>query len=244
MSKDLFKRIEKKYILNQKQLQDILKDLEERYFLIGPCKKYLLQNIYFDTYDDQLMIRSINKPAFKEKIRLRAYNLVDMESYVFLEIKKKYKGIVYKSRSQMTLLEAYYLIHTQELPEIKNYHNLMVLKEIQQFVQKYVLEEKTYVGYERHAFEKDGLRITIDENILTRHDKLRLEFGYCGSPLLEQNEGIMEIKTTDAIPIWLSQILLEHGIFPDSFSKVGTDFIQSKQSVTRKKEKKYVEQHY
>jgi SPX domain protein involved in polyphosphate accumulation len=245
MSKDLFKRTEKKYGLSNKQIQTLKKNLNDRSFLVGNKTEYLIQNIYFDTDDDHLLIKSINKPVFKEKIRLRAYGLVNMESFVFLELKKKYKGIVYKRRSKMTLLEAYQLLYSHKMPTLKDYHNVQVLKEIEQFIKRYPLKEKAYVGYKRTAYEKNGLRITIDEDITTRHDDLRLEYGYKGQALLEDASGIMEVKSSKAMPLWFSDLLNIYEIYPKSFSKVGTDFIKVKQDmIIRKEAMQYVGFNY
>ena len=55
-------------------------------------------NIYYDTADYRLIRASLEKPAYKEKLRLRSYGVTEPGGEVFLELKKKYKGIVYKRR--------------------------------------------------------------------------------------------------------------------------------------------------
>ena len=46
----------------------------------------------------RLIRASLEKPAYKEKLRLRSYGVTEPGGEVFLELKKKYKGIVYKRR--------------------------------------------------------------------------------------------------------------------------------------------------
>ena len=55
-------------------------------------------NIYYDTADYRLIRAPLEKPAYKEKLRLRSYGVTGPGGEVFLELKKKYKGIVYKRR--------------------------------------------------------------------------------------------------------------------------------------------------
>ncbi len=59
---------------------------------------------YLDTPDYELIRTSIEKPVYKEKVRLRCYGgSIDDSSTVFVEIKKKFESVVYKRRVEMSL---------------------------------------------------------------------------------------------------------------------------------------------
>ena len=50
---------------------------------------YSISNIYYDTDDNRLIRSSIEKPVYKEKLRMRSYGTPNAHDKVFLEIKKK-----------------------------------------------------------------------------------------------------------------------------------------------------------
>ena len=50
---------------------------------------------------------------------------------------------------------------------------------------------------------------------------LDLRSGDYGSPLIDEDKILMEIKVFGACPLWLSRLLSEIGAFPTSFSKYG-----------------------
>ena len=93
----VFKRVEKKYLVDQYQIDTFLQAIEPNVNndLYG---QYTVCNIYFDTEHYDLIRTSIDKPVYKEKLRLRSYGVPKGDNKVFLEIKKKYKGVVYKRR--------------------------------------------------------------------------------------------------------------------------------------------------
>lgn len=101
----VFRRYEKKYRLTPGQYTGIRRALEG---WMQPDRFYRSQirSIYFDTPDRRLVRRSLEKPVYKEKLRLRSYGLPGAEDPVFVELKKKYQGVVYKRREVMTLREA------------------------------------------------------------------------------------------------------------------------------------------
>nr|WP_315989023.1 polyphosphate polymerase domain-containing protein [Desulforamulus aquiferis] len=177
-------------------------------------------NIYLDTPDYRLIRASIEKPVYKEKIRLRSYGVPGKEDTVFVELKKKYNGIVYKRRVPMTLREAelYLLQGKQPLT------NCQILKEINWVLGFYKPIPKVYIAYERIAIcgkENKDLRITFDTNIRWRESVLDLSKGAWGNTLLGEGHHLMEIKIPGAIPLWLSQRLTKLEIFPTSYSKYG-----------------------
>lgn len=232
----IFKRVEKKYLLTKEQYEYVLEKVQE-HMHIDSYGLTTINNIYFDNKMDELIETSIEKPKYKEKLRLRSYGTPTEDSTVFFEIKKKYKGVVYKRRISMKLKEAYHYIETGELPD-----NLKgnIPEEIDYMINRYRLTPKVYIGYDRIALTDDtdpDLRITFDCNIVSRYDDIRLELGNAGFRLLEKDHYLMEIKIPGAMPLWLAHILSEKQIQPASFSKFGRIHIQHK---IREEYKNYV----
>ncbi|MBO5372289.1 MAG: polyphosphate polymerase domain-containing protein [Lachnospiraceae bacterium] len=217
---DTFKRYEKKYLLNAEKMQKLLPIIEE-HMQLDEYGKHTICNIYLDTENFALIRESIEKPVYKEKLRLRSYGVPTDSDTVFLELKKKFDGIVYKRRIAMPLKQAMdYLYEGKELEQ-----KGQIPKELDYAIQKYKVHPAVYLSYERRAYygkEQADLRITFDENILCREEKLDLREGSFGTPLLEESESIMEIKIPGTMPLWLSKALSENEIFPFSYSKYGT----------------------
>lgn len=62
----------------------------------------LICNLYYDTPDYRLIRRSLDKPLYKEKLRLRCYGQPRTDSTAFIEVKKKFNGILYKRRMDLS----------------------------------------------------------------------------------------------------------------------------------------------
>lgn len=218
-SQDVFKRYEKKYLLTQKQYEKLKNQLGE-YMEIDNYGLHKICNIYFDTDNYDLIRTSIEKPVYKEKLRIRSYGVPKMNDMVFLELKKKYKGIVYKRRVKLTLEEAQNFLVKGEQPKVCN----QVIGEINWFLKSYNPVPKAYISYDRYALfgkEDPNLRITFDQNITYRNSCLDLSKGSWGTQILKPGNMLMEIKIPQCMPLWLSQILAKLEIFPTSFSKYG-----------------------
>ena len=230
MAIEVFNRYEHKYMLDRETFEKVIKILDEHMVMDSHNEghtPYTIANIYFDTPDDYLIRTSLSKPDYKEKLRLRAYGIPDGDSKVYLEIKKKFKGIVNKRRTTLRLSEAYDFVTTGKAPEPKEYMNTQVLHEIEYFLKVYDLYPKLYLAYDRIAyFERDNkdLRISFDMNIRSRRYDLRLENGDFGERLLDGEFYMMEIKTSLAKPLWLTHMLDELNIKRRSFSKYGTEY--------------------
>lgn len=218
MGNNIFRRVEKKYLLTRED-KDKLFDKIWIYLEKDKFYESTVSNIYFDTVNNDLIINSIDKPIFKEKVRLRTYKTpIDMESEVFLEIKRKFKGIVGKRRVSLNLKEFY------DFYDKREYKSSQIFEEIKYLFDYYDLKPMMYVGYDRLSFkgkDDENLRITFDFNLRSRDDNLRLEFGDTGDNYFENDMCIMEIKTLGAMPFWLVDALSELKIYPESFSKIG-----------------------
>lgn len=230
MAIEVFNRYEKKYMLDEvtfKRLLDRISDYMEPDKYNKNGQFYSISNIYYDTDDNRLIRSSIEKPVYKEKLRMRSYGTPDTSDKVFLEIKKKYNGIVNKRRTSIVLEDAYRYMEDGIFPKETECLNRQVLKEIDYFKSIYDLKPKVYLSYDRYAFfeKNDGdFRVTFDTNITTRRGDVRLESGSYGNRLLPQNIYLMEIKINGSVPMWFTSGLSDLKIYPVSFSKYGTEY--------------------
>lgn len=218
-----FSRYELKYLLTEQQQHRIMQ-LLSTHFIPDKYGVSTIRNIYFDTDNFRLIRRSIEKPVYKEKLRIRSYCQASDNSLVFAELKKKYKHTVYKRRIAMTEQQALLWICDRK----KSFEENQISKEIDYFVDYYTeLAPKVLLYYTRKAFystEQPDLRITFDRDIKCRYLDLSLHSDLWGTPLLDSNKVLMEIKCGGAIPLWLANVLSEQGIFRTSFSKYGTAY--------------------
>lgn len=222
----IFQRVEKKYMLTREQYEYLINAISP-YMAPDQYGETEIRNIYFDNADNELIETSLLKPTYKEKLRLRSYGVPKMDSTVFFEIKKKYRGIVYKRRISMKLKEAYAYIDGGKLPESIEGN---IPTEIDYMMNRYRLSPKAFISYKRVAWtcESDpDLRITFDRDITSRYDDTRLESTADGHKILPKDTVLMEIKIPGAMPLWLAHILSEKNIFPHSFSKFGTAHVQN-----------------
>ena len=178
-------------------------------------------NIYYDTADYRLIRASLEKPVYKEKLRLRSYGVPQAEDTVFLELKKKFKGVVYKRRTEMPLAQAAAYLRDGTPPAKTD----QIFREIDFTMRRLEPAPRVYLAYDRTAYagrRDDRLRITFDTCIRWRTDPLDLSAGDGGRLLLGPDDVLMEIKIPDAMPLWLVRALTDMGLFPASFSKYGT----------------------
>lgn len=220
MAQEIFKRYEKKYMLNKEQYHALMCELV-KWMEADRYGKHRISNIYFDTSDYTLIRQSIEKPIYKEKVRLRGYGDLTEDSTVFLELKKKFDGIVYKRRVEMKLSEARAYLEHGVMPDV----NKQIMSEIDYAFQRYKLQPKAFVAYDRMAFagkEDPNLRVTFDRFISCRNRKLDLAQKGPDVLLLNDEQVLMEVKIPGAMPLWMSRVFAENHIYPVSFSKYGT----------------------
>lgn len=214
-----FQRTEKKYLLTEEIYTELMRRLQPK-IQLDEYGLHTICNVYYDTPQDELIRHSIEKPVYKEKLRLRSYGVPSLTDKVFLELKKKWKGVVYKRRISLTLKEAQLFLEGQaHLPG-----NGQIEQEIEYFVQFYQPQPKLYIAYDRMAYfskEDINLRITFDEHIRSRSEDVYLAGGDAGKLLLDKGVRLMELKAVSALPVWFVRILSELEIYPASFSKYG-----------------------
>lgn len=219
----IFKRYELKYLLTQQQKEQLLLIMEP-YMALDQYGRSSIRNIYFDTDSFRLVRRSIERPVYKEKLRIRSYGQAHPESPVFVELKKKFQSVVYKRRLALPEQEAMDWLCDRRPTPLQT----QIAGEIDYFLNYYqTLAPAVFLSYEREAYyspSEENFRITFDENILCRETALSLEQGVWGSPLLQKGQVLMEIKTAYGLPLWMSHFLTEQQIFKTSFSKYGTAY--------------------
>lgn len=225
-----FRRCEKKMLIDLGDLPAFRKDISEHFEADQYCldgKSYPIGNLYFDSPDLDLIRRSVDKPVFKEKVRLRSYGTPDASSRVFLEAKRKCEGVGTKRRVAMTLAEAERFVTEQTLPGNLSPTDRQILGEISFLFRQYDLRPIAYIGCMREAYfdrEDPTVRLTIDTDILSRRDGLDLSKGHYGTPLLPPGKALAEIKFSRAVPLWFARLMSRYKLSFCSFSKYGTDF--------------------
>lgn len=219
----VFKRYELKYMLTVEQKAKIIEAMAP-YMELDQYGRTTIRNIYFDTDNYRLIRRSLEKPAYKEKLRLRSYKRANPDSTVFVELKKKYDSVVYKRRMPLPEEKAMDWV----TGELRCKEKTQIAQEIDYFLDYYeTLHPVVFLSYEREAyFCKEGgdFRVTFDDHILCRQEALSLESEVWGTSLLEEGKVLMEIKCSGGIPLWMTQVLSREHIYKTSFSKYGTAY--------------------
>ena len=232
MAISTFMRKEIKFLLSMEQYEALLvevhKYMDPDKFCVGG-KDYGIYNLYYDTPDDYLIRTSLEKPKYKEKLRLRSYfSPASPSDKVFLEIKKKVNGIVTKRRVTLTLAESdAYIMQRQKPVDLSKYIQKQIFSELDVFLDSYPIAPKQYISYQRSAFfgkDDPDFRLTFDRQITERRYDLSLSLPSYGAQIIAPNQRLMEVKIAGAMPLWLSQKLSELKIYKISFSKYGTAY--------------------
>ena len=219
----VFKRYELKYLLTKAQKETVLEAMAE-HMKLDKYGRTIIRNLYYDTDTYLLIRRSVEKPAYKEKLRLRSYKKAGADDAVFAELKKKYNDVVYKRRIALPNREAMAWLSGEKHCD----QHTQIAKEIDYVMQLYGnLHPAVFLSYEREAYyANDGsdFRVTFDDTILCRQEDLSLESEVYGTPILPEGKVLMEIKCSGGIPLWMTQVLSEEKIYKTSFSKYGTAY--------------------
>lgn len=218
----VFKRYELKFLLTTEQKCRLLPEIEN-HMQLDRYGRTTIKNLYFDTDTYRLIRRSLEKPDYKEKLRIRSYGETDPDSNVFVELKKKYNGVVYKRRIPLRERDAVaWLLGQAAAPDTQ------IAQEIAYFLGYYeTLRPTVFLSYVREAyFARDGsdFRLTFDDTILCREENLSLCAEAYGTPLLPEGFVLMELKCPGGIPMWMTGLLSREKLYKTSFSKYGTAY--------------------
>ena len=220
-----FARVETKYLLSSFQAATLEAELRQHGFLRMDFGSPRVQSLYYDTPDHMLIRASLDRPAYKEKLRLRTYGEPGGLTQSFVEIKKKYNGVVYKRRTALPLQEAMNCLDWGQMPEQTG----QVGREVRWMVHRYTLLPAAVISYDRDAWfsEKEpGVRITLDRNLSFRNWEMNLNSCATGISLLPADQRLMEIKTNGVYPLWLTRLLTEKNAGRVHFSKYGLAYQQ------------------
>ena len=219
----VFKRYELKYMITIEQKEKMLEAISP-YMQLDNYGRTTIRNIYFDTDNYRLIRRSIEKPAYKEKLRIRSYSQARADSTVFVELKKKYEKVVYKRRLPLCEQEAMAWVRREQKCPV----NTQISREINYFIDFYgKLNPTVFLSYEREAYYDKGggdFRVTFDDTILCRQNDVSLCSSIYGTPILPQGKVLMELKCSGGIPLWMVEVLSRERIYKTSFSKYGTAY--------------------
>ena len=223
-SNDIFERYEIKYLITNSQRKTIMNAMST-YMKPDDYGRSTICNVYYDTPDYYLIRRSLEKPVYKEKLRIRSYGTADSGDNVFIELKKKYQEVVYKRRVSLPEREAMFYLGSDASGGLDG----QIGSEIDYFRFFYRgLAPRVFISYDREAFydrEDDSFRVTFDENIQWRNDGLSLTEPPHGYQILPPDTSLMEVKTSGSMPLWMTSVLSENRIFKTSFSKYGKAYM-------------------
>lgn len=213
-----FSRNEIKFVFDSTKRQAV-EDILAKHLNVDEYGYHTIGNIYLDNDYFESIITSQEKPLYKEKVRLRFYSNQASVSHVFLEVKKKFAGVVYKRRCSLTVKEANDYVFNHVYPDMCS----QTFDEIHYVCTNQGLKPAMYIAYNRIAYteeDKNGLRVTLDDKVRWRDTDLSLDYGDVGE-LLDADETIMEVKTHTSIPKWLVDCLSDLKIYTSSCSKYG-----------------------
>ena len=220
MMEESFARVETKYMLTPEQEEAIEAGLRRRGFSWTDFGSPAVQSLYYDTPDHQLIRDSLERPRYKEKLRLRAYGAPGTQSMSFVEVKKKYNGVVYKRRAALPLQEAVSGLRLASLPEAAG----QVGREALWLVKRYGLSPSAVIAYDRYAWfsgREPEIRITFDRNLAFRAHDLDLTSRAENTVFTRPDQRLMEIKTGGTYPLWLTRLLWETRAERIHYSKYG-----------------------
>ncbi|MCF0229521.1 MAG: polyphosphate polymerase domain-containing protein [Parasporobacterium sp.] len=225
MAVDKFERIEKKFWMTSGQFE-MLEKVLEKHMTVDQYGLSTIRNIYCDTDDYYLIRKSIERPNFKEKLRIRSYSVFKDDTEVYVEIKRKLNDIGYKRRIRIPYGDAVRLLEGRDIST----GNMQIRAELAEFIRRYKPVQKVYLTYDRVAmFGKDepSLRITMDRNIRCSLYHDGMDFSTTGRTVRSDNSDVlMEIKANGRLPEWLTAAMSDLKIYQAPFSKIGTAFTE------------------
>ena len=219
MAQMVFKRYEIKYQLTETQRERLLQVMQA-HMIPDEYGASTVRNIYYDTPTSLLARRSAEHPYYKEKLRIRSYASAGESDQVFLELKKKCDGIVYKRRCALPMRDAHDLLMGARVPQNQ------IEREIAFSASRYEgLRPTMYVAYDREAFyasDDHEFRMTFDRAVRCRWDDISLAGSTAGHVLMASDQSLLEVKCAAGMPLWLVDFLSAEGIFKGRFSKYGS----------------------
>ncbi len=232
----IFQRYEFKYLMDFRQMKAVQAAMAP-YMVPDEYSHSSIRNLYLDTPDYRLIRRSLEKPIYKEKLRVRSYSQAGEHDPVFVELKKKYRSVVYKRRISIPQDQAMACIDGRQ-----TWQNSQIGRELAYTMDFYqFLRPAVFLSYERDSFrgvKDEDLRVTFDSEIRYRQEELTLDSDTWGTSILPPGQVLMELKVAGGLPLWMAHVLSEQRIFKTSFSKYGAAY-QNIILTRQKGERKY-----
>lgn len=264
---DIFKRKEMKYLISAGQRAAIEAGCWSMMEVDGyGCSR--VTSLYYDTPEHLLIERSLDKPLYKEKLRVRWYGAIGDDGFpqpqaqVFVELKKKFKGIVYKRRlscsfaaaraflggeGYLSALNAYPMADVVAQEEAYTPRSLQIASEIEAFKARYgdlqpsmlitcqrtALTPRLFSGEVHNDSVQDDVRLTFDEAISFRDVAAGSDRWHS---IIEAGEAVMEIKVAGPYPAWLLGAVSQAQARPSSFSKYGKAYTQVQMEARNREE--------
>ncbi len=218
-----FKRYELKYILTQSQYASLIEAMSCE-MRLDEYGRHKISNIYYDTEDYKVIRHSLEKPKYKEKLRVRCYGKPCEDNMAFIELKKKFNGIVYKRRIYDKQKNVLSFVDNKK----GSLKDTQILNEINYFKNIYEnIKPRVYLSYEREAYFSlvdDEFRMTFDFNIKTRDTNISFSESNIDLNVLSNKYILLEVKTVMGLPNWLITFFNNNNIYKTSFSKYGTAY--------------------
>ena len=236
--KNVFQRREVKYTMTYTTYENLRKAMdghmqEDIYGL------HTIYSLYYDTNDFSMIRHSIEKPDYKEKFRVRSYGSACDTSNVFLEIKKKVSGIVYKRRIEVPYIS---LADKHTFKENQS----QIGHEIAYIFDQHDLEPKVMIAYERRALYSEideEFRVTFDFNIRYSQEDFSFHDNATMARVTPDIDVLMEVKALGSYPVWFSKALSQLGIYKTNYSKyanVYSRYILPSLIADKQKKEKYL----
>lgn len=217
--KKVFERKETKYLFTQQQFEGFFEELQH-YMSVDEYGLHTIRSLYYDTDTYKFIQHSMDKPKYKEKFRIRSYGTPNANSTIFLEIKKKVKGIVYKRRLPLAYQDYLVWVETGQFPE--ELKKTQIGQEIAWlFLKNPDLSPKVLISYDRLSLfceDDEDFRVTFDQNICYQAEDVRVAASR-GDLVAPELGVLMEVKAMGAYPLWFVELLTKYHAQKGSFSK-------------------------
>jgi SPX domain protein involved in polyphosphate accumulation len=216
-----FNRYELKYVIPVRRCAAIMADLEG--FVVPDPHSgengYRLVSLYYDSPGLDFFWAKVDGLKYRRKLRVRIYAEQDIEhtSHAMVEIKQRTNRTVQKRRIELPLATAEALcsgsVGLRDLGSLDDLDQ-EVASEVLYLKSAMHLAPSAITAYRRVAYVgsryESGLRITFDTDLRGRTHALRVNADVDNVPLLSPEWCVLEVKTDDTVPDWVTSLLARH----------------------------------
>lgn len=189
-----------------------------------PDGQYTICSLYMDSERFDLFRETVLDKCNRFKLRIRGYD-DEPESPVYFEIKRKFNGIIYKSRAKAGKSEIASILKGHYLPPNATEADRTTLKQYVHYAHCLQARPIVLVRYKREAYEGQmdtRARVTFDRQLMYYEtDKSVFKLNGQGWKKVPINFVVLEIKFTDYFPVWLVDMIRLFNLNRQSMSKYG-----------------------